>query len=315
MAHGRFSYIAVAKEATKGVKPATINNFLKFSGGGFELDAGKIESKALTGRLLKQDTAIGTRSWKGKINGVELDSSGQGVLFKSLFGSETVTGSSVPYTHSFKFSVADDYVSIAVEQYKIEWLRYFLNTRVIGVSIKGELNSFITADFDLLSAKMQEGDVENKQSVSLTGSSFRFYEAKVKVNDVEIPVKSFEVDITEKAEADFNFMGGLEAVGIMRGGVEATAKFSLNLSETALEFWNNYLGENDVSVSIELVKDENNKLIINLPRCRVNDYKENDGDEILKSDITFEVLTYGTITNNIDPSIELQLVNSQSEVY
>jgi|GEM_PF-4667503 len=315
MAHGRFSYIAVAKETTKGVKPAVINNFLKHSGGGFELDAGKIESKALTGRLLKQDTAIGTRSWKGKINGVELDSTGQGILFKSLFGSETVTGSSPPYTHSFKFSVVDDYVSIAVEQYKIEWLRYFLNTRVIGMSIKGELNSFITADFDLLSAKMQEGSVGNKQNVSLTGSSFRFYEAKVKVNNVEMPVKSFEVSIAEKAEADFNFMGGLEATGIMRGGVEATARFNLNLSETALEFWNKYLGENDVAISVELIKDANNKLIINLPRCRVNEYKENDGDEILKSDISFEVLTHGAITNNIDPSIELQLINSQSEAY
>ena len=315
MAHGRFSYIAVAKEATKGVKPATINNFLKYSGGGFELDAGKIESKALTGRLLKQDTAIGTRSWKGKINGVELDSAGQGVLFKSLFGSETVTGASPPYTHSFKFSVVDDYISIAVEQYKVEWLRYFLNTRVAGVSIKGELNSFITADFDLISAKMEEGNITDKQNVSLTGNSFRFYEANVKVNNIEMPVKNFEVNIAEKVDADFNFMGGLEATGLMRGGVEATAKFSLNLSETSLEFWNKYLGENDVAISVELIKDANNKLIINLPRCRVNDYKENDGDEILKSDVSFEVLSYGTISNNIDPSIELQLINSQSEAY
>jgi len=315
MAHGRFSYIAVAKETTKGVKPATINNFLKYSGGGFELDAGKIESKALTGRLLKQDTAIGTRSWKGKINGVELDSTGQGVLFKSLFGSETVTGASPPYTHSFKFSVVDDYISIAVEQYKVEWLRYFLNTRVAGVSIKGELNSFITADFDLISAKMEEGNITDKQNVSLTGNSFRFYEANVKVNNIEMPVKNFEVNIAEKVDADFNFMGGLEATGLMRGGVEATAKFSLNLSETSLEFWNKYLGENDVAISVELIKDANNKLIINLPRCRVNDYKENDGDEILKSDVSFEVLSYGTISSNIDPSIELQLINSQSEAY
>lgn len=313
MAHGRYSYIAIGKETTHGQKATSINNFLKFSGGGFELEKENIESKALTGRLVKYDTAIGTRHWRGRINGVELDAKGQGLLFKSFFGSEIVTGSIAPYTHTFALNTDQDaYVSLSVEQYKSEWLRTFLGGRVNSITIRGDLNAIMTADVEMIATDYEEGNIANKQTPTFGSNvAFRFYETTLKVNNVAIPIKSFEVVMKEGVEADYNFLGGKKPTGLLRGGVEGSVKFSLNLSEIALESWTAMLNESDVSIVLEMKKSDNELLRITLPRVRITNYSENDGDEILKSDVEGMVLS---ATNDAD-SIKVELVNDRDTEY
>lgn len=313
MAHGRYSYIAIGKETTHGQKASAITNFLKFASGGFSLEKETIESKALTGRLVKNDVAIGTRHWSGKINGVELDAKGQGLLFKSFFGNETVSGSSAPYTHTFTLNTnPDQYVSLSVEQYKSEWLRTFLGGRVSGLTIKGELNAIMTADVEIIATDYEEGNPANRQTPNFGSNvSFRFYETTLKVNNVAIPIKNFEVSVKENVEADYNFLGGKKPTDILRGGVEGSVKFSLNLSEIALDYWENMLSETDVTVVIEMKKSDNELLRITLPRVRITNYNENDGDEILKSDVEGIVLS---ATNDAD-SMKVELINDRDTEY
>lgn len=313
MAHGRYSYIAIAKETTHGQKATTINNFLKFSSGGFSLEKETIESKALTGRLLKYDTALGTRHWTGKIDGIEIDSVGQGLLFKSFFGKEAVSGTEAPYTHTFTIETNyDDYVSLSFEQYKTEWLKYFLGGRVKSLTFKGELNSIMTVDTEIIATDYEEGNISNKQTPTFgTKTAFRFYETTLKVNNVAIPIKSFEISMSESVEADYNFLGGKKPTGLLRGGIEASVKFQLNLSEISLDFWNDFMNETDKSVVLEMKKGDNELLRITLPRVKFDSYEESDGDEILTNDIGGVVLSH----TNDSESIKLELINDRETEY
>ncbi len=262
---------------------------------------------------MKYDTAIGTRHWRGEINGVEIDAKGQGLLFKSFFGNEVVSGSSAPYTHTFTLNTDPDaYVSLSVEQYKSEWLRTFLGGRVNALTIKGDLNAIMTADVEMIATDYEEGNVSNKQTPAFVSNvAFRFYETTLKVNNVALPIKSFEITMKESVEADYNFLGGKKPTGLLRGGVEGSIKFSLNLSEIALDYWAAMLGESDVSIVLEMKKSDNELLRITLPRVRIVNYSENDGDEILKSDVEGVVLS---AANDAD-SMKVELVNDRAEEY
>lgn len=312
MAHGRYSYIAIGKEDTHGQASTSINTFLRFASGGFSLEKENIESKALTGKLLKTDVAIGTRYWTGKLTGAEIDAVDQGLMFKSLLGSETIEPDGSKYKHIFKVNTDPDaYTSLTFEQYKTEWLRHFLGGRVIGMTLKGELNAIMVADYDVIATDFTELDPTNKKAPTFNGQAFRFYESSFLVNSIALPVKSFEVSIKENAEADFNFLGGKKPTGLLRGSLEGSVKFTLNLSETSLEYWSKMLNENDVSITIQMQKTNGDKITITIPRVRITNYSENDGDELLKSDIEGVILS---ATNEAD-SVKIELTNSKDTEY
>jgi len=312
--HGRYSYVRVGKETNKGVPPASGWVFLKHSSAGIKMEAEKIESKALTGRLVKYDTALGTRKWAGSIEGVELDEKNQGVLFKSFFGTETVTTQGANYKHTFKLSTNPaDYVSVTAEVYKSLWLRQFVGCRVKGLTIKSELNAIVTLDAEVIgTGEIEKNPVADKATVTLPAeAAFRFYHTSVKVDNVEFPAKSLEISLKENADADFNFAAGVNPAELLRGGIEGTVKVSLNLNANALAQYEKWKNQTDVTLEIKFTKSTDASLSITFARCRVIDYSENYGDEVLKADITFEILS----ATNEDETVKVELINNREEEY
>ena len=311
MAHGRYGYLAIAKELSKGVPPSSGWIFLPFSGGGVKFEAEKMDSKALTGKVFKWDTRLGTFSFKGSLNGVELNEENSGLIWKSLLGSEEVVAEGQNWKHTFTLN-ANDYVSLTIEQYQTEWLRQYVNQKILGFTLKAEINAITSMDVETIGLDyITKNPVADKKQTSFLGAGISFYDVSIFDGAVELPAKSLEVSIREDAEIDYNFLGGRKGTDVLRGSFEGSIKIELNLSEASLDYWAKWLDETEKTLKVVIGKVDGKRIEFNFGRVKVSEYSENSGDELIKSSISFDVLADVTDANTFN----VVCVNSREAVY
>jgi len=292
MAFGRFSYLSLLLPGG--------NKFIRYSSGGFTIEKNNIESKALTGSFLPSGSSIGTRYPKGGISGIELEEYISPFLVKGLLGKSNVAVNAGRYIYTITLPLnPNTKYLLEMEEYKIEWLRSYSNVKITDLTIKGDINSYITMDVNGIAKSYTNKNLSEKQSPTFIGSVFKWSDVDVKINNTSVPIKNFELKISEKADVSFVFNKSYIPADILRGAIEASFKVDLDLNQDSVEYFNKMFNEDEFTLTIEMINKYNNKLTISAGKMKVKDYSENSGDELLKSTITFDIISANTIDDTI----------------